>query len=301
CNKKELLAESDLINHEEWKEYSFKFEPKQRATYIIFEAFFQTPTLSPPNGNLLLDNASPIEMLPCDEELPLVRKPEVHITSPIQAKKTVTQKTFDLIAKLANVKKKSKILFKINGRNNRSFTFNPTTQILKAKVKLREGENIVSIKAANSVGSAKDRATLIYEPPVVAVTPPPKPKEAKIVKDLKSLKKGEKIRVDELYFDINSHTITEASIPVLNDIFKFLQKNQDVKVEIGGHTNRNCDTQYCNELSKNRAKAVVDYLIAKGISPSRLSFKGYGKTKPLTFSKNANAQKKNQRVEIKIL
>ena len=299
CSKKELLAESDLIDHEEWKEYRFKFEPKQRATYIILEAFFKTPTLSPPNGNILLDNASAIVMLPCDQELPLVRKPEVKITTPAR-EKTVTQKTFDLVAIIANVKKKSKILFKVNGRNNRTFTFNPSTQILKAKVKLREGENVVSIKAVNSAGNAKDQTTIIYER-IVAVTPPKdsEPEDAKIIKDLKSLKKGEKIQIDELYFDINSHTITQSSIPVLNDIFDFLQKNGSVKLEVGGHTNRNCDTQYCNELSTNRAKAVVDYLIAKGIRSSRLTFKGYGKTKPLTFSKNA--QKKNQRVEIKIL
>ncbi|MEM6964899.1 MAG: OmpA family protein, partial [Bacteroidota bacterium] len=74
----------------------------------------------------------------------------------------------------------------------------------------------------------------------------------------------------------------------------------NVKVEIGGHTNRYCDTSYCNKLSTDRAKAVVGYLVRKGISKDRLTFKGYGKTKPITFSSNAQLQKKNQRVEVKI-
>lgn len=302
CEKKELLGESDLVRNSDWKEFNFKFEPKQRTTFIILEAFFKTPTLSPPNGNLLLDNASAIQPIPCDEEIPLVKKPEVEITNPPTSRETVAKNTFKLLAKVMNIERSKKIIVKINGKNNRDFSFNPTTNNLKVNVNLREGINEISIRAANSAGNARDQATIIYDPPVedpVAVIPP-KPTKTEMERILDKLDEGETIKVDKLFFDINSYDINEDSKPALDEIYSFMNNNNLVKVEIGGHTNRNCQTDYCNELSANRAKAVVDYLIRKGIDKNRLAFKGYGKTKPVTFSPSKAMQKKNQRVEIKI-
>ena len=300
CNKGELLAESALVTNSDWQEYKFKFEPKQRSNYIVLEAFFKTPQLVPPNGNILLDNASPIQMIPCDEEIPLVKKPEVEITNPRMKSRTVSEKSFNLLAKVLNVKGKRKITFKVNGIKNRSFTYNSNSKKLTAKLNLRQGENKVTILANNEAGVASDEATIIYEPAVVKVDPV-KPNKSEMEEKLDKLKPGETLRVDELFFDVDSYVITEVSLPILEDIYSFLEKNKKVKVEIGGHTNRNCDTQFCNELSTNRAKAVVDFLVSRGINSSQLSYKGYGKTEPLTFSPNPKAQAKNQRVEIKIL
>lgn len=68
CDRAEMLAESNLIVHTRWIEYRFKFEPKADYAYILFEAFFNTPTLFPYNGNLLLDAASNLTLVPCEEE-----------------------------------------------------------------------------------------------------------------------------------------------------------------------------------------------------------------------------------------
>jgi len=298
CHKGELLAESAVVNHSEWKEYQFKFEPKQRSKYIVFEAFFKTPVLSPPNGNILIDKASAIQEIPCDEEIePIVRKPEVEITNPSSDRNTVIESSYDLVAKVLNVKEKRKILVKVNGRNTRNFTYNSNTKKVKAKLKLKKGDNTISIRVSNADGKASDEATIVYEPPVADAPPL---KESKIEKDLKTLKKNQTLRVENLNFTINSYEITESSEPVLDDIFNFMKKNETVKVEIGGHTNRNCDTAYCDELSTNRAKAVVNYLIAKGINKERLTFVGYGKREPKYLGNSPEGRKKNQRVEIKI-
>ncbi len=300
CEKRELLGESDLVKNTDWKKFDFKFEPKQRTTYIILEAFFKTPRLTPPNGNLLLDNASVIQPIPCDEEIPLVKKPEVEITNPPTARKSVTKNTFKLLAKVMNIERSKKIIVKVNGKNNRDFSFNPTTNNLQVNVSLREGVNEISIRAANSAGNAKDQATLIYEPltqdPMAQNKP--KPKKTEMEKILDKLDEGETIKVDKLFFDIDSYAINDISKPGLDEIYEFMNNNSLVKVEIGGHTNQRCQTDYCNELSTNRAKAVVDYLVKKGIPSNRLTFKGYGKTKPIKFGNSG--QKKNQRVEIKI-
>lgn len=70
CDKAYLLAETKLIINHRWLEYRMKFEPVQSYTHIVFEAFYNTPTLFPYNGNILLDKASAIVPIPCDEPLP---------------------------------------------------------------------------------------------------------------------------------------------------------------------------------------------------------------------------------------
>lgn len=70
CDKREMLDESPLVSNTEWKEFKFKFEPGGNYTHFILEAFYKTPSLFPTNGNLLLDDASSIKMIPCDEPVP---------------------------------------------------------------------------------------------------------------------------------------------------------------------------------------------------------------------------------------
>ncbi len=69
CDKRFLLGESYLVRHADWKMYEFKFEPDAAYTHIILEAFYQTPTLFPYNGNLLLDDASFLKPTPCDTKI----------------------------------------------------------------------------------------------------------------------------------------------------------------------------------------------------------------------------------------
>lgn len=128
------------------------------------------------------------------------------------------------------------------------------------------------------------------------------PKE-KILKDLdrKKIYKGQKINIDNLYFAADASNITESSHEVLDEVYDFLKSNEDVKIEIGGHTNGTPKHEYCDSLSTVRAKEVAEYLIKKGILASRLQFKGYGKRKPVASNNTKEGRKKNQRVEIKIL
>lgn len=69
CDKRGLLGETDVVKHNDWRQYDVKLEPDENYTHIIFEVFYNTPTLFPYNGNLLLDNASELVVMPCDEPL----------------------------------------------------------------------------------------------------------------------------------------------------------------------------------------------------------------------------------------
>ena len=133
--------------------------------------------------------------------------------------------------------------------------------------------------------------------------PKTKPKKKKTIKalDRKRIWRGQIIQINKLYFDIDQSSIGESSYEVLDEIYNFLTENEDVHIELRGHTNSNCEEAFCNELSKARAKAVADYLLEKGISSDRLTYEGYGKKKSIASNKTATGRKKNQRVEIKII
>jgi len=66
CGKAQLLHETKLVTHTEWKPYLIQFEARKAYTHITFEAYYDDPNLSPYNGNLLLDYLSEIERLDCD-------------------------------------------------------------------------------------------------------------------------------------------------------------------------------------------------------------------------------------------
>jgi len=100
---------------------------------------------------------------------------------------------------------------------------------------------------------------------------------------------------------MDKSVFTRESYQFLNDLAEFLKNNPDISIEVGGHSNGLCTDNYCNKISTDRAKAVVDFLITKNISRYRLSYKGYGKKFPIASNETADGRRKNQRVELKII
>jgi outer membrane protein OmpA-like peptidoglycan-associated protein len=136
-------------------------------------------------------------------------------------------------------------------------------------------------------------------------TQPKKPETQPIVEKIerKNVKKGKIFRLEKVYFDANKYDLKPESEEELTNLYKFLRDNNDVAVEVGGHTNNSMwpNEAYAFELSTNRAKAVAEWLIAKGISESRVQYKGYGWKQPIQPNTTEIGKKKNQRVEVRIL
>lgn len=66
CARQELLYETPLVTEDYWMEYYVSFSPKRTSyNYLIIEAYYQTPVVFPYNGNILVDNLSPIQPIPC--------------------------------------------------------------------------------------------------------------------------------------------------------------------------------------------------------------------------------------------
>ncbi|MEM9000002.1 MAG: OmpA family protein [Bacteroidota bacterium] len=106
-----------------------------------------------------------------------------------------------------------------------------------------------------------------------------------------------RIVVQDIYFDTNKYTIKPESYPALDKILKLLQDHPDTEVTIEGHTDANGSNESNLILSENRANAVRDYLISKGIKRYRLSSKGYGEEKPIAPENSEKAWAMNRRVE----
>lgn len=108
--------------------------------------------------------------------------------------------------------------------------------------------------------------------------------------------------LDKVKFSPNKTTLSNPDgNEDLQNILKALQKSPDLKLEIGGHTDRSGKEATNKVLSKNRAKYVYDYLIRKGVKPSSLVYKGYGSAKPAYTNRTKDGRAANRRIEVKVL
>jgi len=115
------------------------------------------------------------------------------------------------------------------------------------------------------------------------------------------IKVGETYRINNVNFDTDSYVLNEQVMNILNEFIQFLEANPGVKVAIQGHTDNVGDNASNLELSSSRAKAVMNYLILEGISPSRLEHKGFGEAKPVASNQTAEGRARNRRTEFVIL
>lgn len=88
------------------------------------------------------------------------------------------------------------------------------------------------------------------------------------------------IEIEGIEYDFDSDALRPASLAVLDKLVEFLELNQNLEVEINSHTDARGSDKYNQKLSARRAKSCVDYLISKGIDPTRLSSVGYGESQP---------------------
>ena len=80
-----------------------------------------------------------------------------------------------------------------------------------------------------------------------------------------------------------------------------MAEHPDMRIEVQGHTDNRGSESYNKRLSEERAKAVVDYLVRKGVSPKRMEFKGYGSSQPIDDNETDEGRAQNRRVAFKIL
>ena len=112
---------------------------------------------------------------------------------------------------------------------------------------------------------------------------------------------GEKIVLKNIFFETAKYDLKNESIVELDKLAAFLTKNENLVIEIGGHTDNAGNAQLNLALSKNRANAVKEYLTKNGIVSTRLQTKGYGANEPIADNSTGEGKAKNRRTEFKII
>lgn len=127
-------------------------------------------------------------------------------------------------------------------------------------------------------------------------------KEEEVDLFITPLETGQTFVLNNLFFKANKYDILPESFPELDRLYGILKNSPALKIEIAGHTSKNAESEQFNiDLSTNRAKAVKDYLVKKGINGDRITTEGYGFNKPLHTQYDEVHQALNRRVEITIL
>ena len=109
------------------------------------------------------------------------------------------------------------------------------------------------------------------------------------------------MELKNVFFETAKFDLKPQSKAELDKVVAFLNKNKTISGELSGHTDNVGDKKMNQVLSQNRAKAVYDYLIAHGIDAKRLTYKGYGDTKPKVANDTDEHRQMNRRTEFKVL
>lgn len=112
---------------------------------------------------------------------------------------------------------------------------------------------------------------------------------------------GSKIVLKNIFFDYGKETLRPTSLPELDRLVALLNSYPSMTIEIGGHTDNHGSLKFNTDLSEARAKSVVDYLVDKGISKSRLTYKGYAYLQPIATNDTEEGRQENRRVEFKVI
>jgi outer membrane protein OmpA-like peptidoglycan-associated protein len=124
-----------------------------------------------------------------------------------------------------------------------------------------------------------------YTPP-----PPPPPAPAPVAK--------KKIVLRGVNFDFDKATLQPQGKPILDEAAKILKENPSINVQVQGYTDGVGSVEYNLKLSDRRAATVKNYLVAQGVSASRLTTKGFGKSNPVATNDTADGRAQNRRVEL---
>lgn len=107
--------------------------------------------------------------------------------------------------------------------------------------------------------------------------------------------------LDHCTFETGKANLQPDAYKVVDELVDYLNRKEDEKIEIGGHTDDVGKPAANMILSTNRANTVRAYLLSKGIAPERVTAKGYGMTMPVAENTTAEGRSLNRRTEVKVL
>lgn len=176
---------------------------------------------------------------------------------------------------------------------------NPVIAIQESNSKT--GKYMLTLPSGKNYGIAVNAPDYLFHSENFNI--PPATAYQEIIKDIKLLKvlKGSSIVLRNIFFETAKWDLRPESYKELDRLYDIMQQYPTMKIEISGHTDNTGNKQFNWTLSENRAKAVVDYLLDRGISPDRMTYKGFADTQPIATNSTPEGRQENRRVEFKIL
>lgn len=251
----------------------------EKDIYMVTFLGFEKPMIMNNEDNLLASLAAPVKETVVAPPV-LIKEAQLTILKGVitdDLTKKPLEATIELIDNLKN-----EIIA--------SFTSNSST-----------GKYLVSLPAGRNYGIAVKKDNYLFHSENFDI--PNTAAYQEVVKDvaLKNIAVGSKIILKNIFFDFDKATLRPESTNELERLTKLLTDVPTLKIEISGHTDSKGADVYNKTLSNNRAKAVVDYLITKGIASDRLTSVGYGEEQPIDTNDTDEGRQMNRRTEFKIL
>jgi peptidoglycan-associated lipoprotein len=160
------------------------------------------------------------------------------------------------------------------------------------------GLAIVLVLAPGCSSRKKVSSEAQIEPPPTETTTPPPPSEEAPPPPPPSGDTGEKLALEDAFFDYDDFSLRQDAKTALERDGKFLEKNASTKVVIEGHCDERGSVEYNLALGEKRARAAKDYLVSYGVSGGRLTTISYGKERPFDPGHDESAWAKNRRAHL---
>lgn len=164
-----------------------------------------------------------------------------------------------------------------------------------------DGKYIIVLPAGKTYSVSANKEGFFFYSQLFDVPLKTEYKEIKKDLQLKPIEKGTKVVFNNIFFESGKAVLTPQSNLELEKIFDLLKANPTMVVEVGGHTDNVGDEDFNRKLSHDRAKAVREYLVNRGVNPDHIQAKGYGELNPVATNDTEDGRKANRRTEFVIL
>lgn len=176
-----------------------------------------------------------------------------------------------------------------------------TMEVQKVEVDRNDGKYVAIVEAKEDYVMTLKKEGMAFSSRLIEKDEPTENALLKADLDMKKIETGKAYNINNINFATNSSELAFKPKAILQGFADFLKTNPSLKVAIQGHTDDVGDDAANLELSENRARAVYRYLVDLGIPEARLSYKGFGETKPVADNGSEAGRAKNRRTEFLIL
>ncbi len=214
---------------------------------------------------------------------------------PLNIETPKVENEFYLRGMITDVKRKTAVVAKIE------LIDIERSQVIATTITSETGRYDLKIPEMKNYGIEVRAKDYMFYMDIVNIPAKPASKEMWKSVALTKIEVGSKIVLKNIYFESGKAKLTPASSTELDKLVTFLQDNNEIKVEISGHTDNVGSAALNTKLSGLRAQAVVDYLFVHSIPREQLVSKGYGSLQPISPNTTSKGRQLNRRVEFKIL